>query len=166
MTHKLTLANSFIFSFVFLAHPELCVAIDVEAGPIWSNGHAQTVCPDVCKKAMMTWSGQWSTTIPGKMSVCGCSQVDGVAPSVAEKIPTYGQNETEAARVVGVISQQLHDRGVVTPGMTPPWPLIRDELKKKTAVERKFTLKTALDQYNEIFMPDVAVEDPSISGDE
>lgn len=45
---------------------------DVKAGPIWNNGDAQMKCPSVCQKAGGKWNGQWNTTVPGKMSVCGC----------------------------------------------------------------------------------------------
>ncbi|MEZ4269343.1 MAG: mannan-binding lectin [Myxococcota bacterium] len=45
----------------------------VEAGPIWNQGDAQAKCPGVCK-APATWTGQWWTTVQGKMSVCECEQ--------------------------------------------------------------------------------------------
>lgn len=47
---------------------------DVDAGPIWSNDDAQTKCPTVCENNG-GWNGQWTTTVPGIMSVCGCCQV-------------------------------------------------------------------------------------------
>lgn len=47
---------------------------DVNAGPIWDNADAQTKCPTVCSKDGSIWNGQWKTTIPGQMSVCGCLQ--------------------------------------------------------------------------------------------
>ncbi len=45
---------------------------DVDAGPIYSNQQAQQVCPGVCTKAKASWNGQWTTTVPNEMSVCGC----------------------------------------------------------------------------------------------
>ena len=52
--------------------------IDVEAGPIWSNEHAQTRCPEVLEEWLKehpdtnaVWSGNWTTTVYGEMSVCG-----------------------------------------------------------------------------------------------
>jgi|GEM_PF-5823975 len=45
---------------------------DVNAGPIYNNEQAQQVCPTVCKNAGGKWNGQWTTTQPGQMSVCGC----------------------------------------------------------------------------------------------
>jgi len=43
---------------------------DVEAGPLWNDADAARKCPTVC--AGTAWSGQWRTTVPGRMSVCGC----------------------------------------------------------------------------------------------
>jgi hypothetical protein len=45
---------------------------DVPAGPIFSNSQAEQQCPTVCASADSTWNKQWTTTVPGKMSVCGC----------------------------------------------------------------------------------------------
>jgi FtsP/CotA-like multicopper oxidase with cupredoxin domain len=47
---------------------------DVKAGPIFSNQEAQTKCPTVCQSNHGgTWNNQWTTTIPNKESVCGCT---------------------------------------------------------------------------------------------
>lgn len=51
-----------------------CSAQDVNAGPIWSNADAQQKCPKVCLNNG-GWNGQWTTTVPGSMSVCGCCDV-------------------------------------------------------------------------------------------
>ncbi|MFT3776115.1 MAG: mannan-binding lectin [Minicystis sp.] len=50
----------------------MAMAFDVNAGPIWSNADAQTKCPVVCRG--LQWNGQWTTTVPGQMSVCGTVQ--------------------------------------------------------------------------------------------
>jgi FtsP/CotA-like multicopper oxidase with cupredoxin domain len=47
-------------------------AQDFDAGPIFSNQEAQTRCPTTCEDALATWNGQWTTTEPNVMSVCGC----------------------------------------------------------------------------------------------
>ncbi len=47
-------------------------SFDADAGPIWNNPEAQTNCPTVCLQYRSGWNGQWTTTIPGRMSVCGC----------------------------------------------------------------------------------------------
>lgn len=57
-----------------IALPVVNSAWDVKAGPIWNNTDAQTRCPTVCTNASGgTWNGNWTTTIPGKMSVCNCN---------------------------------------------------------------------------------------------
>jgi hypothetical protein len=52
--------------------PKTSSCQDVDAGPIWSNPDAQGKCPAVCADVGRTWNGQWKTTQPGVMSVCGC----------------------------------------------------------------------------------------------
>ena len=39
--------------------------------PIWSNDDAKKKCPLVCWP-FGGWTGSWLTTIPGRLSVCGC----------------------------------------------------------------------------------------------
>ena len=41
-----------------------------EAGPIWNQGHAGQVCPAVAASHGGEWTGQWWTTVWGRMSVC------------------------------------------------------------------------------------------------
>ncbi len=45
---------------------------DVQAGPIWNQRVAEHKCPHVCGRYQAKWTGQWRTTIPGQMSICGC----------------------------------------------------------------------------------------------
>jgi hypothetical protein len=45
------------------------LAVDINAGPIWSNDDAQQKCPRVCSG--LRWNGQWTTTQWGQMSECG-----------------------------------------------------------------------------------------------
>lgn len=68
MMKKLLLAALVGFFFSSTGH-----AVDINAGPIWNNGDAQQKCPNVCKSQNMNWNGNWTTTIPGQMSVCGCN---------------------------------------------------------------------------------------------
>ncbi|MBL8345723.1 MAG: RICIN domain-containing protein [Rubrivivax sp.] len=52
------------------APPPSATTRDVEAGPLFSNAEAARKCPAVCSPGR--WNGQWVTTVPGRMSVCGC----------------------------------------------------------------------------------------------
>jgi FtsP/CotA-like multicopper oxidase with cupredoxin domain len=47
---------------------------DTDAGPIWNNDDAKEKCPGVCaaKGDGWEWNGQWTTTVEGQESVCGC----------------------------------------------------------------------------------------------
>lgn len=56
----------FVISFAISSN---ALAIDINAGPIWSNADAKAKCPSVCSD--LKWNGQWTTTVPGEMSVCG-----------------------------------------------------------------------------------------------
>lgn len=47
------------------------LAYDIPAGPIWNQADAQAKCPKVCEP-FGGWNGNWATTRPGQMSVCGC----------------------------------------------------------------------------------------------
>ena len=47
-------------------------SFDADAGPIWNNDEAPSKCPTTCSAYAATWNGQWKTTVPGQMSVCGC----------------------------------------------------------------------------------------------
>lgn len=59
------------FSFLpGLATQQICT--DQPAGPILSNDQAQQVCPGICSAVEDSWNGQWTTTVFGVMSVCGC----------------------------------------------------------------------------------------------
>jgi hypothetical protein len=42
----------------------------IEAGPIWNQSDAERKCPEVGKTNGGTWTGQWRTTVPARMSVC------------------------------------------------------------------------------------------------
>ena len=51
--------------------------VNVEAGPIWDNDHAKQRCPEVLADLLASnpgsraeWTGHWTTTVWGRMSVC------------------------------------------------------------------------------------------------
>lgn len=59
------------FSFLLgLATQQSCQ--DLPAGPLFNQQDAEATCPKVCSAAEDDWNGQWTTTVFGKMSVCGC----------------------------------------------------------------------------------------------
>jgi len=51
--------------------PPISLPANIQAGPIWNNDDAKVKCPVVAAAARGVWNGQWRTTVPGKMSVCG-----------------------------------------------------------------------------------------------
>ena len=42
----------------------------LEVGPIWNQMDAERKCSEAARKAGASWTGQWWTTQPGRMSVC------------------------------------------------------------------------------------------------
>lgn len=62
-----------------LAVFQISSRFDAQAGPIWNNSDAQTKCPATCNSHASQWNGQWTTTIWGQMSVCGCYKNVGVS---------------------------------------------------------------------------------------
>jgi hypothetical protein len=76
------------------------VARDVEAGPIWDNDFAARRCPQVC--APGRWNGQWRTTVPGRMSVCGCiSEAGGIFIEQPSARPMPEPRFEELLRAIG-----------------------------------------------------------------
>ena len=69
---RISVGRSFAFAgvlAVLAAAP--ASAVDIQAGPIFSNMDAQNKCPGVCQRSNgRTWDGNWRTTEPGRMSVC------------------------------------------------------------------------------------------------
>lgn len=65
--------NIVLLSLAGILAAHFTLAQDVPAGPIWNQADANTKCPGVCQKDNMSWNGQWTTTVPGQMSVCGCA---------------------------------------------------------------------------------------------
>lgn len=43
---------------------------DYEVGPIWNQRDAETKCRNKARDMRGEWTGQWSTTVQGRMSVC------------------------------------------------------------------------------------------------
>jgi hypothetical protein len=68
LIRKGILSAAVLLSFAFVG-PSLA-DFNMEAGPIWNQGEAASKCAAACK---LTWNGQWTTTVAGKMSVCGAT---------------------------------------------------------------------------------------------
>ena len=51
--------------------------VDIPVGPIWNNDDAKVKCPIACAAHLGEWNGQWTTVVPGEMSVCGCTYTVG-----------------------------------------------------------------------------------------
>ncbi|MFY7803343.1 MAG: mannan-binding protein [Limnoraphis robusta] len=67
----LSLATFIVASFAIFAFSSPAFALDVKAGPIWNNDDAKVKCPVAAQVYNAQWNGQWTTTVPGQMSVCG-----------------------------------------------------------------------------------------------
>lgn len=50
-------------------------AEDVQAGPIWNQEDANLKCPVAAAAVHGEWNGNWTTTVPGAMSVCGVDEI-------------------------------------------------------------------------------------------
>ena len=48
---------------------------NINAGPIWNNDDAKVKCPVAAAAVHGKWGGTWTTTVPGKMSVCGIENI-------------------------------------------------------------------------------------------
>jgi hypothetical protein len=83
--------------------------VNVEAGPIWSQADAEKKCAQAANSSGGVWSGQWRTTVPGRMSVCEIRLRSSKNDYVVEAIeagPIWSQTDAEkkcpeAARVHG-----------------------------------------------------------------
>jgi hypothetical protein len=74
------------------------VTRDVEAGPLWNNGDAERKCPALCAPAK--WTGQWRTTVQGRMSVCNCTSdvLPGPRGAVPDQVMGAGPRPMRDAR--------------------------------------------------------------------
>lgn len=69
---KSTIVSSLLFGGLLMIAASSVHAAkkDVEAGPIWNQADANNKCQALARKHSSRWTGQWRTTVPGKMSVC------------------------------------------------------------------------------------------------
>lgn len=71
----LSLSTLIIGSTAVFGFSSQASALDIKAGPIFSNHDAKVKCPVAVKVYNAQWNGQWTTTIPGIMSVCGSNLI-------------------------------------------------------------------------------------------
>lgn len=90
-----TLASAALVALSLIANPVTAHAFTVEAGPIWNTEDAQRKCPAVCGRT--GWDGNWTTTVPGRMSVCNCGAPGGAA-GLRRPMPMAAPNVAPPAR--------------------------------------------------------------------
>ncbi len=78
---------------MFVLSTSSAMAFDINAGPIWNNADASVKCPNTCT-FYGGWAGQWKTTQPGAMSVCGCQQApQGKSPNDGNAGPIWSNTD-------------------------------------------------------------------------
>lgn len=116
------------------APPAGPVTRDVEAGPLFSNADAARKCPAVC--APGRWNGQWVTTVPGRMSVCGCVTEAPAAPPT----PPTPVNEAMAPEQFDDLLRQLDDEAFPANALRTLQMVTRDHRFTVDQVRRLFGL--------------------------
>lgn len=76
-------------------------AKDIQAGPIWNNDDAALKCPVAAAAVHGTWNGNWVTTIPGQMSVCG---VDDIQAQDVDAGPIWNNEDANVKCPVAAIA--------------------------------------------------------------
>jgi len=111
-------------------------ARDVEAGPLFSNADAARKCPAVCGPGR--WNGQWATTVPGRMSVCGC--VFEAPPTPPAPPPAVPANEPMAPQRFDDLVRQLDDEAFPANALRTLQTVARDHRFSVEQVRRLFEL--------------------------
>lgn len=73
--------------------------VEIDAGPIWNNIDAGNKCPGLCSaRGAIKWTGDWRTTMMGRMSVCSC---DFAGPGPGRPSPAASLAAANACSVGG-----------------------------------------------------------------
>jgi len=108
-----TLAKFGATGFTFFALSNAALAIDIAAGPIWSNDDAKAKCPIATQVYNVPWNGQWVTTVSGAMSVCGTNATSLRVISLPANIkagPIWDDDDAEIkCRVVAAAARGVWD---------------------------------------------------------
>jgi cell pole-organizing protein PopZ len=86
---------------------------NMEAGPIFNQREARTKCAAACK---LTWNGQWTTTVQGKMSVCGATNGAPHKPAKGDVPvgPIFSQAEAKAKCEAGLAKVKWNGQWLTT----------------------------------------------------
>ena len=68
---------------------------DVPAGPIWNQADAETKCARLATQLGGKWTGQWKTTVPGEISVCGIKDETSTRARRVNAGPIWNQADAE-----------------------------------------------------------------------
>ena len=91
---------------------------DVDAGPLFNQQEAEAKCPGVCKGQGQVWNGQWTTTVQGQQSVCGCCTVKSV--EFLARFEDYTGGYVYHCHFLGHEDRgMMHNTQTVCPGGTP-----------------------------------------------
>jgi hypothetical protein len=84
--------SALTFALVLLAASP-AAARAIEAGPIWNQADAQAKCQVVAASWGGKWTGQWWTTVQGRMSVC---EITNIPLATIEAGPIWNQTDAQA----------------------------------------------------------------------
>jgi hypothetical protein len=126
------------------APPPPSTVRDVAAGPLFSNADATNKCPSVC--APGRWNGQWVTTVPGRMSVCGCvfeppaTPGPAAAPLPTPPPPTTPANQAMAPDRFDELVRLLNDEAFPSNALRTLQTVARDHRFSVEQVRRLFEI--------------------------
>ena len=110
-----------------------------EAGPLWNQAYAASKCPKVC--AGGRWTGQWRTTVQGKMSVCECEGLPAAAVPAAPAAPRPPTPHPVTATPRPVPATPL-PAGPTPPPVVPQPPIVGPGLHHVTVELESPTLRS------------------------
>jgi len=128
-------------------------AVDVAAGPIWSNADANIKCPKVCSTGLQ-WNKQWRTTEYATMSVCGTTigvdvpvgpiwnndDAKKQCPAQLKKVAWTGQWKTIRANVMSVCGCAVQITSDLVPGpIAAAWMYMADDHDNYRTIPREWS---------------------------
>lgn len=101
---------------------------DVEAGPIWDNGHAQQVCPQVCNTPQ--WTGAYSPDTAYAASTCELSYPGAIRGGVS--VDAYAPATRIVVRPIVVRPRVNHTR-IFRPHVARPHVVVSSRPSRPSA---------------------------------